>query len=192
MQRIQGIRQWLAGVLVLCLGAVLGLGLAIALHPQPVQAAIDPTKSVDPVPEELTLERDIYVERCGSCHVAVPPALLPRERWVELLENPMQHFGVNLRRSQGNLPPISNIDVRLMWDYVRNFSRPAGREETLPSTLSASRFFRALHPKVGDYCRQNEALSCPPTVSVQTCVLCHTNARAYDYQTLAPVWEDAP
>lgn len=178
---------WKTGVLLLIWGILIGFGLAIALQPAPVIA--QGVKALDPVPPEFALRQQVYVERCGSCHVAIPPALLPRERWEELLQRPEQHFGVNLRQSQSNIRALSNIDIRLMWDYIRATSRNAQDRETLPTQVSGSRFFRALHPKVAESCRTLAGVNCPDRITVQTCGICHPQASDYDYRTLAPGWE---
>lgn len=178
---------WKTGVLLLMGGIFIGFGLAIALQPTPVIA--QGVKALDPVPSEFALRQQVYVERCGSCHVAIPPALLPQERWRELIQRPEQHFGVNLRQSQGNIPPLSNIDIRLMWDYLQATSRNFQNRETLPTQLSGSRFFRALHPKVAESCRTIAGINCPDRIAVQTCGVCHPQATDYDYRTLAPGWE---
>jgi len=179
--------RWLGLGLLLLGGMAIGFGLAIALQTAPALA--QGVKALDPVPPEFALRQQVYVERCGSCHVAIPPALLPRERWEELIQRPEQHFGVNLRQSHGDIRALSNIDIRLMWDYIRATSRNAQTRETPPTQVSSSRFFRALHPKIAESCRTLAGINCPDRITVQTCGVCHPQATDYDYRTLAPGWE---
>jgi hypothetical protein len=198
-------------VLVIVLWSfLLGWGLSLAMGaPQVAMAQMPSAEStasrptpIDRVPTDLNLAVETYQTVCGSCHVAIPPQLLPTQRWVEIMENPVQHFGVNLRtpRQAGrNVPPVTNIDIRLMWDYMQFASRRYREEnDPLPTRVADSRFFWAVHPRVAETCRVAAAdptaapdISCPDRATVQSCVGCHPAARQFNYAELTPAWENS-
>lgn len=149
------------------LGVILRAGLAQAT-PTPAFG------TVDPVPERFQLGKELYLEHCGTCHVAVPPETMPTETWRRLLQDP-QHYGVQLQ-------PLVDPPRLLVWNYLRNFSRPLREGETVPYRMEDSRYFQALHPRV----------ELPRRVRLDSCRTCHINVDQYDYRSLAPEWQDAP
>lgn len=183
-------------LLVVMLSLLLGLGLAVVLNGHPIAIAANATlsqpKAIDAVTEKTQRSQQIYLQSCATCHVPIPPELLPTQSWAEILENPEQHFGANLRLPdrRRNAFPVTNVDIRLMWDYVQGASRSYPENDVLPSRVRDSRFFRALHPKVGELCTQEE-YPCPKRVTIQTCVTCHTAAQRFDYAQLTPEWDES-
>ncbi|MEM8640367.1 MAG: hypothetical protein AAGG51_16360 [Cyanobacteria bacterium P01_G01_bin.54] len=176
---------------------LLGLGLVWAWWATQgiaVAAELPYSQGVDVIPEQLELSQNTYFSSCAGCHVPIPPQLLPTQRWAEILENPESHFGVNLRRTRQirrDIPPLSNIAIRLIWDYARQSSRLYREDEVLPSRVRDSRFFWALHPKIRQVCGEDE-IDCPERISVQTCTSCHTAAEQFDYRALKPDWANSP
>lgn len=118
------------------------------------------------------ISRKLYLENCASCHVPLPAEVLPTETWQQILENPEQHYGESLPRTIG-------LNTRLIWNYLRTFSRPLLPEEPKPEYVTNSRYFKALHPQV----------DLPQPVTHQSCILCHPGAQQLDYRTLSPEWE---
>jgi hypothetical protein len=155
-------------LLILLWSVILGVGLAQATEPA------NPG-TVDPVPERYELGQELYLENCATCHVGVPPAVLPSETWRQLIEDPTEHYSVQL-------PPIVDPPRLLIWEYVRTFSRPTAPEEPVPYRVDESRFFKALHPKV----------ELPRPTRLGSCISCHPGAADFNYRSLAPEWEDAP
>ncbi|MGF1481101.1 MAG: cytochrome C [Cyanophyceae cyanobacterium] len=125
-------------------------------------------------PDNLRQGRALYLENCASCHIPIPPGVLPTETWEQILENPQSHYGQSL-------PPILGPFVLLMWDYLRTFSRPLPPNRSVPDYVRQSQYFKALHPRV----------EMPEPATHQTCINCHPGARALDYRTLSAEWEDA-
>lgn len=132
-------------------------------------------KNVDPVSSRNQLGQELYLENCSSCHLPVPPAVLPTETWRQLLERPQQHY-------DAQLPLIISPSLLLMWDYLRTFSRPLNQDEPVPNRVESSRYFRALHPRV----------DLPQPITLNTCASCHPNARQFNYRSLTPKWENSP
>jgi hypothetical protein len=131
--------------------------------------------SVDPVPTRYEPGFQAYMETCASCHIAVPPEVLPTESWREILRKPDNHFGVVI-------PNYNRLTQLLIWDYLSNFSRPLPPDSPLPLYVEKSRYFKALHPRV----------TMPPDMTSKTCVTCHPNVKNFNFRTLTPEWDDAP
>lgn len=139
-----------------------------------VAQAVDNSTLTDPVPANLQLGQELYLQTCASCHVPIPPAVLPSETWRQLIQDP-QHYGVTIQ------PPL-NPSKLLVWNYLRNFSRAQLDGEAIPYRLEQSRLFRALHPKV----------NLPRPIRVSGCASCHPGAAQYNFRGLTPEWENAP
>ena len=176
------LRAWFnKRILVLLLlatwSAGLGWGTALAIAPTSPIAQAQPTVppgSSAPASPNYQLGQKLYLENCSSCHTPIPPEVLPTETWKQILENPQNHYGTQL-------PTILGPVVLLMWDYLRTFSRPVNPEETVPTLVAQSRYFKALHPRV----------ELPEFVNYKTCITCHPGANQLDYRSLTSEWEDA-
>ncbi|WP_228054789.1 diheme cytochrome C [Gloeocapsopsis crepidinum] len=162
-------------LLVILLWSILmGWGLAIATNAQPSpkqEAATEEIGTVDIVPSRFQLGQELYLENCASCHIALPPAVMPTQTWQRLLQDP-QHYGVTL-------PQLVDPPRLLIWNYLRNFSRPLLKEEPIPYRVGESRYLKALHPNV----------KLPRPVDVSSCVSCHSGATEYNFRRLSPEWE---
>jgi len=130
--------------------------------------------SLEPIPEQFSTGRETYLESCSSCHLALPPEVLPTETWRQILEKPQNHYGTSV-----NLISLTQI---LIWDYIRAYSRPLNRDEPLPIHLEESRYFKAIHPLV----------PLPQPVTYRTCISCHPSAKSFDFRTLSNQWENTP
>lgn len=126
-----------------------------------------PDGAIDPVPENLTLAQSTYLENCATCHIGVPPGVLPTETWRVLLRDP-NHYGVELK-------PLFNPFLQLTWQYLQTYSRSEAAEETVPFRVSQSRFFKALHPGV----------NLPQNLQLKACLECHPGADQFHFRTLA-------
>ncbi|NET54330.1 MAG: hypothetical protein F6K09_38750, partial [Merismopedia sp. SIO2A8] len=81
----------------LCLGW--GMELALGSNGKPdlrAQASAAVTGTVDIVPERYRLGQQLYLENCSSCHIALPPEVMPTETWRQLLLDLNQHYGKRL------------------------------------------------------------------------------------------------
>lgn len=144
----------------------------IAQVSQPSQPASSGT--VDVIPERHQLGQEFYLENCATCHLAIPPAVMPSETWRQLLQD-SQHYGQQLR-------PLVDPGRLLVWNYLSTFSRPELDKEEIPYRISESRYFKALHPKV----------KLPRPLSISSCVSCHPGAEKYNFRSLTPEWQNAP
>lgn len=113
------------------------------------------------------LARDLYLEKCATCHIPIPAEVLPTATWQKILENPNDHYGKSL-------PRLNRINLLLLWKYLRTYSRPLITGEQTPKYIKNSRYFKALHPQV----------NLPEKIDHQSCLACHSGARKLDYRTL--------
>ncbi|VEP13400.1 Dihem cytochrome c [Hyella patelloides LEGE 07179] len=120
-----------------------------------------------------SLGRELYLENCASCHIPIPAEVLPTERWQDILNNTQNHYGVTL-------PTSVRVTARLMWTYLKQYSRPYAPGETLPQYVTNSRYLKALHPQV----------ELPQPTVHQSCVQCHPSAAKLDYRSLSTEWLD--
>ena len=127
-------------LLILLWSLAIGWGLAAVTNAQPTQPGADVIGTVDPVPLRYQLGHELYLENCASCHIALPPSVLPTQTWQQVLQD-SQHYGVKL-------PLLVDPPRLLVWNYLQNFSRPQTKEEETPYKVADSRYFKALHPKV--------------------------------------------
>ncbi len=122
--------------------------------------------TVDVVTAEYQLGQKLYLENCSSCHIAIPPSVLPTQTWKNLLEDE-QHYGARLKLLVD--PPRI-----LVWRYLSTFSRLHQEEERTPYRINKSRFFNALHPQV--------ELERP--VQSGSCISCHPGAENYNFRQI--------
>ncbi|AFY89509.1 MAG: hypothetical protein CLLPBCKN_008159 [Chroococcidiopsis cubana SAG 39.79] len=141
--------------------------LAMATHAQPAN-------TIDAVPQRYQLGQELYLENCATCHIAVPPAVLPVQTWQRLLQD-TQHYGVQIK-------PLVDPPRILVWNYLRFASRPLNQDEEIPYRIANSRYFKALHPKV----------KLPKPTQLSSCVTCHPNANAFNFRSLTSEWENSP
>ena len=170
-------------LLLILFTVLMGIGLAQAIEPksmlklsQPVtQPATQPLIQPDPVSDRDKAGQTLYLENCATCHLGIPPAVMPTQTWQALLQDP-QHYGINIELPQGT-------DRRLIWNYVKNASRPiADTSDRVPYRIGDSRYFRALHPKI--------KFAEKPTLT--TCITCHPSAQGFNFRTLTPEAEKSP
>jgi len=170
-------------LLLILFTVLMGIGLAQAIEPksmlklsQPVtQPATQPLIQPDPVSDRDKAGQTLYLENCATCHLGIPPAVMPTQTWQALLQDP-QHYGINIELPQGT-------DRRLIWNYIKNASRPiADTSDRVPYRIGDSRYFRALHPKI--------KFAEKPTLT--TCITCHPSAQGFNFRTLTPEAEKSP
>ncbi|MEX0270231.1 diheme cytochrome C [Leptolyngbyaceae cyanobacterium UHCC 1019] len=188
---------WVLLVLLLLWSLCLGIGLAQAI--EPLKSAIIPLQerdltaqlatpsdaaqpntttaaigTVDLVPERYQLGQQLYLENCATCHIGLPPAVMPSQTWRSLLQD-ADHYGTTIK-------PLGNPEVQIVWQYLRDYSRPLGADESIPYRIYQSSYFKLLHPRV----------KFPERASLITCISCHPGAGTYDFRSLSAEWQNAP
>lgn len=130
------------------------------------QVPAAPLHTVDYVPPSQQRGQQLYLQTCATCHLAVPPEVLPSEAWRNLLQD-ASHYGVTLQ-------PPRDPARGLIWSYLSTFSRAKSPlEERVPYRLSRSRYFAVLHPDV----------DLPQPVALDSCQTCHRAAAAFNFRS---------
>jgi hypothetical protein len=173
---IQGSRRrsWGALILVCLICSLLGFVFCENWLPSPAYAQTTTTVTpggVDAVPPGLELAEKTYLQYCATCHVGVPPQVLPSQTWQALLTD-SQHYGIPL-------PPLPKPDQSVIINYIAAFAYPFKPEETVPFRVGRSRFFRILHPQV----------QLPQPVKLEGCISCHPGAMQFNYRRLSSEWQ---
>ncbi|ACK65431.1 putative low-redox potential cytochrome [Rippkaea orientalis PCC 8801] len=149
----------------------IGLGWGITHTLEAIAASPD-----DAVSARFEAGKELYRETCGSCHLALPPDVLPTETWQKLLEKPNDHYGTSI-------PNLIRLSQLLIWDYLRTFSRPIPtKNDPIPFYVAQSRYFKILHPRV----------EFTDPVTHKSCIVCHPGVKSFNFRTLTPQWDDAP
>lgn len=159
-------------LLLILFTMLMGMGLAQALEPKsnPLVQTDQNIEigTVDPVSDRDRLGQELYLESCKSCHLAIPPAVMPTQTWQVLLQDP-QHYGAIIDLPQGP-------ERKILWNYLRNMSRPiANKDERIPYRIADSRYFKALHPKV----------KFETKAKLTTCISCHPSANDFNFRKLS-------
>lgn len=177
-KRKQRRRSIVLFLLLLLLSSILAWGLTLLTQPQPVKSqTVSNTTSavgtVDVIPQRYRLAQELYLENCASCHIGVPPAVLPTETWADLIQD-AQHYGTQIK-------PLIDPQRLLVWEYLRTFSRVRSQyEERTPYRIAQSRYFKALHPQV----------KLPQSLPLASCITCHPGADKYNFRSLSADWQD--
>ncbi len=138
-------------------------------------AATTAIGTVDSVPPRFQLGQRLYLEACATCHIGIPPQVLPSQTWQQLLQDP-QHYGVQIKPQQG-------LELQATWNYLRTYSRDLREQEAVPYRVYQSRYFKALHPLVEMPTRQ---------LKLTSCATCHPGADSYNFRLLSSEWQNAP
>jgi mono/diheme cytochrome c family protein len=152
-------------LLLLLLIWSLSIGWALSQAAQGQTPTIPHTGTVDPTPPRYQLGEKLYVENCGTCHIPIPPAVLPSSTWGDILVDE-EHYSTQIE-------VLPSPQIQIAWNYLQTFSRPTVAGEETPYRVESSRYFHALHPNV--------ELERP--VTIQGCATCHVNAQQFDFRT---------
>jgi hypothetical protein len=153
------------------------LAWSLTFFTQPVQSqTVTNTPvvgTVDVIPQRYQLGQQLYLENCATCHIGIPPAVLPTETWADLIQD-AQHYGVQIK-------PLIDPQRLIVWEYLRTFSRVRSQyEERTPYRIAQSRYFKALHPEV----------KLPQSIPMASCITCHPGADKYDFRSLSAEWQN--
>lgn len=156
-------KRWKTVIMAFIVGCslILGCGISFGLQSHSQQN----TKSVDKATESFKIGEEFYLQYCTTCHIPIPPAVLPQKTWQRILENPGNHYGVKIEG-------LTGFTQRLMWQYLQHYSRQLLKNEIEPKYVAQSRYFFALHPKV----------DLPTPTTINTCIQCHPQASDFNYR----------
>lgn len=166
------IDRWWKRLLYFCCSVllssfILGGKVSLLLSQPVIDSSQEILGTVDTVTPEYELGHKLYLENCATCHIGIPPAVLPTQSWFKILRNP-QHYSTQLE------PLIRPANV-LVANYLRQYSRSAIGNELIPLRLRDSRFFKALHPKV----------EFKQPIDAGSCISCHSQASNFNFRTFS-------
>ena len=146
------------------LGALHALGAALAVASLPLAPATAGPSQRPPPPT-------VYVEECGSCHVAYPARFLGRQSWDAVLAGLDSHFGAD-----ASVDPQALEGIRA-WLEAGARSQETSADGSPLLRISETTWFRHEHPKPGA-----SVWTHPDVKSPANCGGCHRQAEAGDYR----------
>jgi Dihaem cytochrome c len=124
----------------------------------------------------FALSNPIYIEECGSCHMAYQPGLLPAKSWGEIMSGLEDHFSDNAELDAETLQSISrfllaNSADKSDYRRSRKFNRSI-KSNDVPTRISETPYFKQEHNEI-----PNNLISGNAEVkSFSNCNACHTKA----------------
>lgn len=137
-------------------------------------AAVLPGVAEADGPQRFELTHPLYLEECGSCHVAYPPQLLPMPSWRALMGGLASHFGVNASLDPASVAAITDY----LWAHAGRSERSAA---AAPLRISETRWFRHEH-REGQEGIPRGAFASEAIGSAANCGACHRGAAEGDYR----------
>lgn len=111
-----------------------------------------------------------YVQECGACHTAYPPALLPKESWQRLMGSLDRHYGTDAS--------LDAAAQKSVGDWVLAHAGSGKRARTAPpeDRITRGDWFIREHREV-----PKAAWTRPAIKSAANCSACHRGANEGDY-----------
>jgi len=116
-------------------------------------------------------QNPIYLEECGSCHMAYPAQLLPSESWHKMMQGLEDHFGENAELDAATSREIENYltQVSNASSYKKMF-RNLGNQT--PLRITELPYFVRKHDEIpARFIKGNGKVN-----SMSQCNACHQNA----------------
>ncbi|MEB3149420.1 MAG: cytochrome C, partial [Sphaerospermopsis sp.] len=89
------LKRQLLIVMLIIFGWSVAIGFILGLATS-TQAANPPEiGTVDVVRAQYKLGKELYIENCSTCHLALPPEVFPTQTWKNILED-SQHYGATI------------------------------------------------------------------------------------------------
>lgn len=118
----------------------------------------------------------LYLEECGGCHMAYPPALLPGRSWEKIMGGLTDHFGDNAEldggvRTQLTAYLVSNSADQVDYRYSRKITRSLAYGAA-PLRIMDVPYIRHEHHEIPDRLVTHN----PKVMSYSNCSACHQSA----------------
>ena len=116
-------------------------------------------------------QNPLYLEECGSCHMAYPAQLLPSESWQKLMQGLEDHFGENAELDSVTSREIENyLTLASASDSYKKMLRNLGSQR--PLRITELPYFIHEHEEIPSKLIQgNDKVS-----SLSQCNACHQKA----------------
>lgn len=111
-----------------------------------------------------------YVQECGTCHVAYPPALLPAASWQRLMGGLGKHYGSDAQLDPATVGELSR------W-LTANAGGKRARSEPPEDRITRSAWFVREHDEIS-----LATWRLPSVRSAANCAACHTGAEQGSYR----------
>ncbi len=112
----------------------------------------------------------VYIQECGSCHVAFASNLLPKASWQRVLNRLDNHYG-----SDASLDIATQREIAT-WLQTHGGQGKRAREEPPLDRLTRSAWFERKHRKLSA-----DTFSRPAVKSATNCTACHRDAAQGDF-----------
>ena len=119
----------------------------------------------------LVNENPVYIDECGSCHMAYPPQLLPGPGWQKIMQNLEDHFGENAEIDATTRAILENYLMQAVsfGSYHKMF-RNLGNQA--PLRITELPYFIHEHDEIPSrFIQANDKIS-----SLSQCNACHQGA----------------
>jgi len=156
--------QWGAGTLVLSSILLFGIG-SISTE----------AKEALNTKERITFTQDqVYIEECGSCHLAYPPNLLPAESWEAIMSGLADHFGENAELDAETARHISDYIAQTLANSKRTkmSKLQKGLKNKTPLRITELPHFVHEHDEIP----KRLIVDNPDVKSLSQCDSCHKDA----------------
>ena len=122
----------------------------------------------------------LYVEECGSCHMAYPPGALPARSWEKMMAGLADHFGDNAELEPAEMAALTDYLVANSAERSRGdiseLSKRTKASET-PLRITELRYFKKEHDEIPARAFKNQ-----PDLKLANCDACHTKADQNSYR----------
>jgi hypothetical protein len=127
------------------------------------------------------VRNDVYVDECGSCHLAFQPQFLPKRSWVKIMNTLDDHFDENAA--------LDDTTQSLILEFLLSFSAETSSSKMsrkllssisdaeTPLRISETPYFKRKHHKI-----RPEVFTRKSIVSTANCAACHPKAENGDYE----------
>ncbi len=122
------------------------------------------------------VDNRLYSEKCGSCHFAYQPGLLPIGSWEKTIANLNDHFGKNIELEDDDRAQIRNYlldsaagrtNRKISVKFIRSL-----HDGMVPLRISEIPYFIQKHEQLSQEMVQNN----PKVEAISHCDACHTDA----------------
>lgn len=112
----------------------------------------------------------VYIQECGSCHLAFPPSLLPKASWQRVMNGLDKHYG-----SDASLDAATHEQIDT-WLQTHGGQGKRAREEPPLDRITRSSWFERKHREVNAITFKRASIKTPAN-----CTACHRDAAQADF-----------
>ncbi|MDH5229743.1 MAG: diheme cytochrome c [Gammaproteobacteria bacterium] len=117
---------------------------------------------------------NVYLQECGSCHLAYPPQLLDKKSWQVIMQSLDKHFGDNAEMDKALATQIS----RFLEGNAASSGFSRRSHNSASGRITETSFFRHEHDELSPrHVAQN-----PEVKSLANCSACHRRAKVGSFR----------